>query len=302
MIQRRSKSYADVTKRFGIGDLMNATRLAILLGLVFLATSTARAEEPKTKPTDLISAQQGQLPIILSAPHGGLLPIPGVAVRKGDGLEKGPRGFVTVRDSGTEELAHDIADAVAERIGKKPYFVIARFERKYADPNRPPDIAYEDPNAKPTYDAYHTALAQYCREIHATFDRGLLLDVHGQGAKKDTIFRGTKEGKTCELLIKRFGQMAHVGPESFFGLMAGNGLTGYPLDAGKEQSGFGGGYIVQTYGGDKEFGLDAIQLEFGADYRSKENRKQTAANLAKVIEAYAKLYLPEKPVEKKKAG
>ena len=33
--------------------------------------------------------------------------------------------------------------------------------------------------------------------------RGLLLDIHGQAAKKDVIFRGTSNGKTCSLLTER---------------------------------------------------------------------------------------------------
>ncbi len=79
----------------------------------------------------------------------------------------------------------------------------ARFHRKYIDANRPPDIAYEDPRAKPVYDAYRDTLAGYCREVRKTYGRGLLLDVHGQGAMKDAVIRGTKDGKTVALLVQR---------------------------------------------------------------------------------------------------
>ena len=60
---------------------------------------------------------------------------------------------------------------------------------------------------------------------------------------------------------------------------------------GKEQSGFTGGYIVQTYGSHQGFGIDAIQLEFGADYRNAEARAKTAAALADALAEYAQRYL-----------
>jgi hypothetical protein len=60
----------------------------------------------------------------------------------------------------------------------------------------------------------------------------------------------------------------------------------------KEQSGFTGGYIVLTYGSHKALPIDAIQLEFGAEYRVASKRKETAKVLADALEAYADLYLP----------
>lgn len=52
------------------------------------------------------------LPIILSAPHGGKLAIPGVPVRTGEGQVKAAGKFVASRDTGTEELAHAVSDAI----------------------------------------------------------------------------------------------------------------------------------------------------------------------------------------------
>src|SRR5262249_49816912 len=148
----------------------------------------------------------------------------------------------------------------------------------------------------PVYEAYHQAVARYCRDVQRTFGRGLLLDVHGQGSAADTIFRGTQNGKTVTLLVQRFGVKAHDGPQSFFGLLATRGFKVHPQGGGKEQAGFTGGYIVQTYGSHQGYGIDAIQLEFGGDYRAKDRRKETAARLAEVVAAYAKLYLPPGPV------
>ena len=262
-----------------------------LCGVAFFSIAI-HAEEKKIAPPPLVATQAGALPIILSAPHGGAAVVPGVPVRKGDGVERSGKGFVAVRDDGTEELAHEIATAIEQRMGKKPYFVIAQFHRKYIDPNRPPNIAYEDPAAKPFYDSYHDSLSRYAREVQKTFGRGLVLDIHGQKAAADTIFRGTGNGKTVALLTKNFGAGAHVGPKSFFGLLSAAGCKGYPLGNEAEQSGFTGGHIVQTYGGADHFGLDAIQLEFGMDYRARANSKATAGKVADAVAAFSKLYLP----------
>jgi glutamine amidotransferase-like uncharacterized protein/N-formylglutamate amidohydrolase len=239
-----------------------------------------------------VRTQAGELPIILSAPHGGKMDVPDVAVRQSKGLPTGGSGFVVDRDTGTEELAQQVAESIEKRFGKKPYFVIARSHRKYLDPNRPPEIAYEDADAKPVYDAYHLALSNSCREVQQKFHKGLLLDIHGQGTAKDTVFRGTQNGKTVTLLRERFGESAQVGETSLFGRLKTHGWKVHPdpLD-GQEQSGFRGGYIVQTYGSHQGFGIDAIQLEFGADYRAKDAREKTATTLTDAIAEYATSFL-----------
>ena len=274
--------------------------LAVALGF---AAAAALAEAPvapapraaeKLPVSDLVAAEKGTLPVILSAPHGGTKDVPGVSPRKGTGLPVGGSGFFTGRDNGTEELAHALAAAVAKKTGQKPYLVVARFHRKFIDANRPPEIAYEDPKAKPTYDAYRQTLAAYCREVKKVYGRGLLLDLHGQGRMKDTVIRGTKDGKTVALLVQRYGEKAHTGPDSFFGLLAANGCKVFPEKlADKEFAALNGGDIVQTCGGG-DFGIDAIQLEVGGDFRTAANRAATADKVAATVEKFVKLYLADK--------
>ncbi len=240
----------------------------------------------------MVVVNEGQLPIIISAPHGGLFQIPNVEARQGKGMETGPKGFFIGRDGGTEELANDIVKAIETKFGRRPYSVISSVDRKYLDPNRPADIAYEDADAKPVYDRYHEALTEQCQSILNKFRGGLLLDIHGQGSKSDTVFRGTNNGKTVSRLREKFGELAHIGEKSMFGLMKTQGWTVFPDPYnGREQPGFTGGFIVRTYGSHQAMGIDAMQLEFGAEYRTKGNRKKIAEQLANAIEEYATLYL-----------
>lgn len=252
----------------------------------FLVCPVTAADSP------LIEQIQGELPIIISAPHGGSREVPGAKVREGSGLEKKPGGFVTARDGGTEELAQALVAAIERQFGQKPYAVINRAHRRHLDPNRPANEAYEDPAAQKVYETYHEALDRYCREVQKKHSAGLLLDLHGQGSRRDTVFRGTQNGLTVKRLRERFGEEAHQGEQSFFGLLKQRGITVYPdpLD-GKEQAGFLGGYIVKNYGSHDRYGIDAIQLEWGGLYRLATNREPVAASLADAVAAYATQYL-----------
>ena len=242
--------------------------------------------------SDLVFTQAGDLPIILSAPHGGTGEVPGVPERKGLGLPTGPSGFFTGRDGGTEELALEVADAIRKRFGKSPYIVVSKVHRKFMDPNRPADIAFEDSQIKPYYDHYHGTLDKYCRAVTDRFQAGVLIDLHGQGTSRETVFRGTKNGLTVRHLRETFGEEAHHGPKSMFGLLNARGWKVHPTPHDeKEQSGFTGGFIVQSCGSIKALPIDAMQFEFGAEYRVAGKRAKTAEVLADALVEYAALYL-----------
>jgi N-formylglutamate amidohydrolase len=266
--------------------------------LILLLISAARADE-KVEP--LIPVQKGDLPIILSAPHGGRKAIPGAKAREGGA---GVAQFVTGRDENTAELTEKLASAIEKELGARPYVVIARFERKYCDPNRPAKDSYEDKAAAPHYDAYHAALRDACKEVKEKWGRGLLIDVHGQAAKPDGIFRGTANGKTVAALLDKFGKQALLGPDSVVGYLARHGYPVIPDPTanadqiGEEDKRYNGGYIVRTYG-QAELAIDAIQLELGGQLRSKEKMHKTADDIAAAVKAFDKSYLPAKKLDSK---
>lgn len=265
--------------------------------LLILSHVSAFADAPKLEP--LITVQKGTLPIILSSPHGGRTPIPDTPPRKGDGIQR----FVVVRDDNTTELTEKLADAIEKQLGGRPYVVIARFERKFADPNRAAAEAYEHPNARVHYDAYHEAMKSAVAEVKQNWGRGLLLDIHGQAVTPDAIYRGTRDGRSVAELVKREGDAAIVGPRSLFGLFAAAGYATLPLQEatgiGKETR-FNGGYITDTYGSHQGTSIDAIQLEFGGTLRHKDRLVKTAADTGNVVAEFAKTYLPAKTLAQTK--
>lgn len=255
---------------------------------------------------DLLIIRDGDLPILITAPHGGKLDLPDVPVRTGDGLKKGPAGFFAGRDTGTEELALRVVELLDQKLPGSPSCVISRVHRKYVDFNRPPEIAVEHSKAREVYDSFHHAARSSVNRIRAAHSRGLLIDIHGQGSSAGTAYRGTSNGVTVEHLRRTFGEEAHTGQHSLMGLLTGQGWKVHPdPGTGREQSGFTGGFIVRTYGSSKADGIDAMQLELGIDYRRAEAREKSAEALASAITAWGQRYLgltPEPPSSGTESG
>jgi N-formylglutamate amidohydrolase len=260
----------------------------ILLGFGIFFASPLWAQE-QAEPQKFLTLWAGTLPIILSAPHGGRQPIPGVQARRGNGVAQ----FTTERDSNTDELAQKIADRLLLKLGSRPFLIVAAFERKYVDANRPGGGAYESVAAKPYYDTYHDALERACKQVRRDWGRGLLLDIHGQGAEAETIFRGTDNGKSVTDLEGRFGREALTGEKSILGQLEHHGYKIIPaLASNDRERRYTGGYTTRTYGSHRGTGIDAMQLEFGTSLRARANLERTASDLADAILVFAQAYLP----------
>ena len=210
-------------------------------------------------------------------------------MRRGAGVAQ----FATGRDNNTDVLTDTLAVELEKRLNAKPFLVVARFERKYLDANRPSKHAYESVGAKPYYDGYHSALREAHDRVSREWGGGLLLDIHGQAANAESIYRGTGNGKTVTSLFHRFGMEAITGAKSICGQLERLGYTILPSIKGPhEEKRYVGGYIVQTYGGHWGSGIDGIQLEIGTTFRTRPNLQRTAADLAEAIATFAQAYLP----------
>lgn len=244
-----------------------------LLWLAVLAGPSARAAD-KTL-ADLVLVEQGALPIILTAPHGGREAIPGIEPRQDKANVEAYRkwgGFQRGTDTNTDSLAQGIAAEITKLTGKKPYLVVAKFSRKYIDANRPPELALDSPEARPYYDSYHRSVRRFIEEILANYPAGLLIDVHGQSKDPDVLMRGTLNGRAVERLLRHAGVEAVTGPNGIYGQLEANGSKVFPGNdvppSGRsEDAGFNGGYTVFTYGSHNRTGIDSVQFEFGTRYR-----------------------------------
>jgi len=267
-------------------------RLTLALASAFvlsLLTSAAAAAVERHAAGHLVSVDSGMLPIIISAPHGGREAIPGIPARRGIGVAQ----FTTGRDHNTGELVGRIAARLQESLGAKPFLVIASFDRKYVDANRPEVGAYEAAEARPYYDAYHRVLREHCEKVRSLWGKGLLLDIHGQNTEAQAIFRGTDNLKSVADLQRRSGTAAVSGAKSILGYLERSGYRVIPSNGdGEREWRYSGGYTTRTYGSHRGTGIDAIQLEFGAHLRARPNLERTAADVARAIVVFAEEYLP----------
>jgi N-formylglutamate amidohydrolase len=237
-----------------------------------VAPKPAAAARTELAPSDaLVVAWRGDLPLVISAPHGGRARVEGGADR-----ETG----VVVRDEGTAELALLVAQRVIDRLGAKPYVVVAQFSRKDADANRPAEEAYENEAAGAQWRAYHHALRMAVDECRERFGEALLVDLHGQAREPDVVARGTRDGRTMARLRERLGEEWLLGPRSLDRRLAARGHRVVPEPASDgaraKETLFAGGHIVATYGATSPGGIDAMQFEFG---RQRDDLRGLARDL-----------------------
>lgn len=233
------------------------------------------------QPDPHILIQKGELPVVISAPHGGREAIPNCPLR----VNKSAPQFVTVLDTNSDKLAILIAESVEKQTGKKPWLVVAKFSRKYVDANRPEEHGTESEAGREVYRRYHAALREAVDWCRALPTRSLLLDVHAQGQDKEVIFRGT-----ANLSSLKDKDLAPFAAENGFlkGLESA-GIKVVPTvsqPTEKENPSFNGGWITRHYGASQKDGIDAIQLETGSAYRSKEAIQNTAEKIASAIKSH----------------
>jgi N-formylglutamate amidohydrolase len=252
------------------------------LAIIWLAAGVGAAQT-----SELVFIQAGTIPIILTAPHGGNAPVPGVPERS--------RGTLT-QDARTRELTEEISQRLETVLCERPYVVMAHFHRRYIDANRPEADAYEHPDARSHYVAYHESIRRFVNEIRERYPEGaILIDVHGQSEDPGRIHRGTRNGRTVARLIARHGDDAVAGGNSIFGQLRTAGYEIFPTSASlrdsREDRRWDGGHTVGSYGSHNPDGIDAIQIEIGRDFRQDNTSGRFVAHLADAVVTFYRTYL-----------
>lgn len=122
----------------------------------------------------------GNLPIILSAPHGGQL--------TPDEISDRTYGtFVT--DLNTYELTKTIMDSMIIRFGGYPHVILCKLKRTKLDANRDSiEAAQENKYALRAWQEYHHYIEVAKKKITNDQGSGLFLDIHGHGINPDGFY------------------------------------------------------------------------------------------------------------------
>lgn len=230
----------------------------------------------------------GNLPLIISAPHGGDTNPYELPNRTNTSTYT----VTTDPDLWTANLARAIRTAAFNRYGRYPHVIICRVDRAKVDCNREiGEGAQNNTNTQTLWKEFHEFIQIARRSVSNNYGRGLYIDLHGHGHDiqrneigydlsdsdmfKSTLSSTDEDQSTLRALSRRSRETFTELVRSNLSLGALLEKRGYPCvpspsnpnpgtnSAGATNVYFNGGYNVQTYGTSTNNGgtIDAIQIE-----------------------------------------
>ena len=280
---------------------------------VYLADPVAEwiAGETYTGRQDYAEYIPGTLPVVVSAPHGGLL----------EPDEIPDRTFgVLATDLETQDLARRIRTALLDRLGAAPHLVISRLDRSKLDPNRSiEEAAQDDPFAEHAWQEYHAYVDTARALVARDYGSGLYLDIHGHGHPVDRVELGyllsaeelersdeelasgslAAESSVRALVASSGASLTEVvrGEQSLGALLQARGVRAVPSPSEPDPAGepyFTGGYSTRRHGSRDGGNVSGIQLEHHFDglRDTPEHRTTYAGVLASAVEVFLRQWYP----------
>jgi hypothetical protein len=270
------------------------------------AQSEYQAGQSYSGRSNYVEYLAGDMPVIISAPHGGPLKPAEIPDRK--------RGEF-VSDACTEELARTVQQVFRCWFGRHPHVIVCRLERRKVDCNRDlEEGAGADAAARQVWQDYHGFISVARREVLARTGRGLYIDLHGQSNPIKRVELGyclNDQQLTCTDTVLNQPEYAAAstirnltrqtgrpfvellrGPKSIGGLLVTEGYPAVPSpampDPGLGNSYFDGGYSVRRYGSADGSAIDGLQMEvnYVGVRDTAINRAYFALALARALDAF----------------
>ncbi|WP_157366612.1 T9SS type A sorting domain-containing protein [Aquimarina agarilytica] len=138
-----------------------------------------------TSGNNYIEYIPGNLPIIISAPHGGVLlsgeTIGEIFYSDNDADLPDRTCGINERDDNTEILIREIQKEIFTQTGCYAHIIINRLHRSKLDPNRASvEATCNDTDAKFYWDAFHDFIDTASTDVETNWGKGLYIDLHGQ--------------------------------------------------------------------------------------------------------------------------
>lgn len=251
----------------------------------------------------------GDLPIIISAPHGGSM-VPDEITDRTYGT--------TGRDRNTQELSRSIREALIELTGRAPHMIVSRLRRIKLDPNREiTEAAQGNPFAENAWSEFQGSIEVAEDIVTRDFGSGLYLDIHGHGhdiarvelgyllsrndlTRSDAALNASSfDAKSSVRALAgtvdiTFAQLIR-GPASLGALLQERGTRSVPSTADPDPDGgayFSGGYNTARHGSRDGGTISGIQLEhhFPGLRDTVQNRNAYATMLADALVVYLEVH------------
>ena len=162
--------------------------------------------------TELVQFIEGELPILVVAPHGGSELVYSIPPR--NNIARPVPNFSFYGAIYSYEICLSVLQALTELSGgRRPYMVLGLAHRRYLDLNREESDAYEAVlNAPRIYWEYHDAIRNYINRMNILYGNPLLIEITGQPDNPDLILRRTRNGSSVRRMVRRTA-MAVTGKE-----------------------------------------------------------------------------------------
>jgi hypothetical protein len=241
---------------------------------------------------------KGNMPLIISVPHGGY--------EKTDSIPERMGHYAKNQDIYTIEIAYIIYDRVFELYGRHPHIIINHLHRTRLDANRNiKEAAGGNKDAERIWTIYHGFIDSIANVLTAEYGKGLFIDLHGHRHKLERMELGyllsaeelqmedellnsglLNEYSSIRYLLDNneqglqatdiiYGEyslgklLTERGQPCMPSMKARNPLTGEPY--------FSGGYNTMRHGSFHGGTIDGIQIEVDLHTRSNKKMQKNAA-------------------------
>ena len=240
---------------------------------------------------DYFECKKGTIPLIFSAPHGGVTNFDNIPDRKS--------GIYGV-DKDTVRLAFDLIKNIRTLFHlnskdiRTPSYIVSKIRRVKIDFNRQESEAFYSKSslAKEIYISYHNKIFELISSNLNKFNRSLLIDIHGfEKAKRPKGFRDVE-------LVLGTNNLESMFPDKLPKKDWGKNFRGkivrkfnelnIPIAPGyhtRKEYALKGGYIIREYGASRIKNSQAIQIEFSDTIRlyDEQLREKTLKSLAQLF-------------------
>ena len=286
-----------------VGDVTRSVRLEVYVREVISNYEVGKSYFGRNNYVEFI---RGELPVVISAPHGGALK-PGETADRTYGT--------TGSDRNTVELSLAVRDALIDATGYAPHVVLSHLHRSKLDPNREiVEAAQGDPFAENAWHEFQDWIKEARVFVADDYDRGLYFDMHGHGhsiprvelgyllsgsdlnQNDDALNNMTMVEKTS---IRDLGRHAPEtfsefvrGPKSFGGFLGDEGVRSIPSPGDPSPGSdpyWTGGYNTREHGSrSMSEVISGIQLEhhYPGLRDTDANRQVYAVQLASAIRLF----------------
>ncbi|MEI6263860.1 MAG: hypothetical protein WCP74_02080 [Sphingobacteriia bacterium] len=255
---------------------------------------------------DFTWVQYGNMPLVISVPHGGTIAPDSIATRACPGI-------TTVTDSYTIELAKTIDSVFMADYGKHPSLIITHLKRSKLDQNRPlPEANCNNEQTVAIWNRFHNSIDTALQLASKQWPQTLYIDLHGHGHANQrlelgylltddelrnpaTILPAKTSIASLIASTKMSAEELLTGKNAFGTIIASKGIPAVPSMQDKAptstESYFDGGYNTKRYTSTSTYpNVFGWQIESNKEVRfSATQRSVFAKALAAAVMEYYKM-------------